>query len=126
MRKFSRTATWLAAAIALSAPAAAFAHAELVSATPAANRPAHGVTTITLTFSEAVAPRLSGATVTMTSMPGMAGHQMAITGLRAAVDGRTIRLTSEKPLAAGTYRVDWHAVADDSHRETGSYSFTVS
>jgi len=126
MRKFTTTAAWLAAALALGAPAAAFAHAELVSATPAANRATHGVTQITLTFSEAVAPRLSGATVTMTGMPGMAGHQMAITDLRAAVNGKTLTLTSPKPLAAGTYRVDWHAVADDSHRETGSYSFTVS
>jgi len=126
MRKFSRTATWLAAAMALGASTAAFAHAELVSATPAANRAAHDVTTITLTFNEAVMPRLSGATVTMTGMPGHGDHEMAVSNVRAAVKARTITLTAARPLAAGTYRVDWHAVTDDSHRITGKYTFTVS
>lgn len=126
MRKFSRTATWLAAAVALSASTAAFAHAELVSATPAANRAASNVSRVTLTFNEALMPRLSGATLTMTSMPGHGNHEMAVTGVSAAVNARTITLTAAKPLAAGTYRVDWHAVTDDSHRITGKYSFTVS
>ena len=29
------------------------------------------------------------------------------------------------PLAAGIYKVDWHAVAADTHRVQGSYSFTI-
>jgi methionine-rich copper-binding protein CopC len=28
-------------------------------------------------------------------------------------------------LAAGKYRVDWHAVAKDTHKTQGTYSFTV-
>lgn len=126
MRKFSSTATWLAAAIALSVPAAAFAHAELVSATPAANKAASNVSRVTLTFNEALTPRLSGATLTMTGMPGHGDHETAVSNVRAAVNARTITLTAARPLAAGTYRVDWHAVTDDSHRITGKYSFTVS
>jgi len=121
--RFSRTAISLAAALALSVPSVALAHADLVSAAPAANKVAKGVTRITLTFSERLMPSLSGATVTMTSMPGMSGHQTQITNLTAAVGDKT--LTSTRPLAAGTYRVDWHAVTSDTHRETGSYSFSV-
>src|SRR3990167_3399764 len=101
--RFSRTAISLAAALALSVPTAALAHAELVSATPAPNKAAQGVTKITLTFSEGVMPRLSGATVTMTSMPGMAGPQTAITNLQTVVKGKAMTLTSPRPLAAGTY-----------------------
>ena len=123
--RFSRTAISLAAALALSVPSVALAHVDLVSAAPAANRVAKGVTRITLTFSERVMPRLSGATVTMTSMPGMSGHTMPITNLTAAVSDKTLTLTSPRPLAAGTYRVDWHAVTSDTHREAGSYSFSV-
>jgi len=123
--KFSRTAISLAAALAVSVPSVALAHAELVSAAPAANRAAHGVKKITLTFSERFTPRLSGATVTMTSMPGMSGHTMPITNLTAAVSDKTLTLTSPRPLAAGTYRVDWHVVTADTHREAGTYSFTV-
>src|SRR3990167_102660 len=107
--RFSRTAISLAAALALSVPSVALAHADLVSAAPAANKVAKGVTRITLTFSERLMPRLSGATVTMTSMPGMSGHQTQITNLTAAVGDKTLTLTSTRPLAAGTYRVDWHA-----------------
>jgi copper resistance protein C len=28
-------------------------------------------------------------------------------------------------LAAGTYTVDWHALATDGHKTNGSYTFTV-
>jgi methionine-rich copper-binding protein CopC len=30
-----------------------------------------------------------------------------------------------KPLAAGTYKMEWHAFAADTHRVEGTYSFTV-
>ena len=30
-----------------------------------------------------------------------------------------------KPLAAGTYRVEWHATSVETHKTQGSYSFTV-
>ena len=123
--KFSRTAISLAAVLALSVPSVALAHVDLVSAAPAANRAAKSVSRIALTFSERVMPRLSGATVTMTSMPGMSGHQTQIKNLTAAVSDKTLTLTSPRPLAAGTYRVDWHAVTSDTHREAGSYSFSV-
>ncbi|MGU7670331.1 copper resistance protein CopC [Escherichia coli] len=31
----------------------------------------------------------------------------------------------KQDLAPGDYKVDWHAVSDDTHRVKGSYSFSV-
>ena len=112
-------------ALALSAPV--LAHTKLVSATPAANATVAKTTKITLVFNEKVTSQFAGATVTMTGMPGMASHapmKMAATSAMAK-DGRTMTITLARPLAAGTYKVDWRAAGSDMHRKNGSYSFTV-
>jgi methionine-rich copper-binding protein CopC len=31
----------------------------------------------------------------------------------------------KEELAPGNYKVEWHAVSDDTHRVKGSYSFSV-
>ena len=83
---------------------------------------------IVLEFSERLTPRLSGETLTMTGMPGMAGHSdMKMTGVNAAIgsDGSSIVLTSASPLPTGTCRVDWHGVGGDTHRIAGAYAFCV-
>lgn len=118
----------LSFALAVVATGPAVAHPKLVSATPAANASAKAVSRIVLKFSERLTPRVSGATLTMTGMPGMANHpDMKMTGVNAVVgsDGTSIVLTSAKPLPAGTYRVDWHVVGGDTHRITGTHAFTV-
>lgn len=128
MHILSKIALSLAAAIAVAAPSVVAAHPKLVSATPAANASAKAVSRVVLKFSERLTPKLSGATLTMTGMPGMANHpDMKMTGVSAAVgsDGTTIVLTSARPLPAGTYRVDWHVVGADTHRITGTHSFKV-
>ncbi len=112
-------------ALALSAPV--LAHTKLVSATPAANATVAKTTKITLVFNEKVMSQFAGATVTMTGMPGMASHapmKMAATSAMAK-DGRTMTITLARPLAAGTYKVDWRAAGSDMHKMNGSYSFTV-
>lgn len=117
-----------AAALVLGLSSPALAHPKLVSSNPAASAAVHGANVITLRFSERLMPRLSGAEVTMTGMPGMANHgPMKISGLRTTVadDGKTLVARPPRPLAAGTYRVDWHAVSADTHRITGSVTFTV-
>ena len=129
MHVFRKIALSLAAMVTLAVPTIAAAHPKLVSATPAANASAKAVSRIVLKFSERLTPRVSGATLTMTGMPGMANHpDMKMTGVSAAVgsDGTTIVLTSARPLRAGTYRVDWHVVGADTHRITGAHSFKVS
>ncbi|MFP5456716.1 MAG: copper homeostasis periplasmic binding protein CopC [Alphaproteobacteria bacterium] len=125
--KFRSLIAPFAVMAALRVPAAAHAHPKIVAATPAANATVAPTTTVQLTFSERVMPRLSSATLTMTSMPGMANHVMKMTGVTSAVseDGKSITLTSARPLSAGSYRVDWVIVGADTHRITGTHAFSV-
>ena len=75
------------AAVSLSVSAPAYAHPKLVSSTPAANARVSAPSRITLTFSEGLMARLSGAEIVMTGMPGMPNHRMAVTGFKTAVEG---------------------------------------
>ncbi len=126
--KFNPFAAALAALAMVLIPTTAFAHPKLVTATPAANATVARTTTITLTFSERLTPKLSTATLIMTGMPGMANHpDMKMAGVTSAVsvDGKSIILTSAKPLPAGSYRADWVVIGADTHRITGQHSFSV-
>ncbi len=110
------------AALALAATAtSAFAHAKLVSSTPAANAAVAAPKQIVLTFSEKMHAKLSGADLTMPQMNNMT------VAARAAVsqDGLTLVVTPARPLMAGAYQVKWHAVTSDSHRVEGKLTFTV-
>ena len=40
-------------------------------------------------------------------------------------DGKSITLTSARPLSTGSYRVDWVIVGADTHRITGTHAFSV-
>ncbi len=104
------------------------AHTKLVSSSPAANATVVKPGRIILNFNEKVVASFTGATLTMTSMPGMASHQpMPITGFTAAMgkDGKTLTLTMRRALATGTYQLKWHAAGADTHRMEGTLSFTV-
>ena len=47
--------------------------------------------------------------------------------MRASIsdDGKTLSGTLARPLAAGTYRVEWRLASGDGHRLTGNYTFMV-
>lgn len=117
------------AASALAVAAPALAHPRLLSATPANGSTASAVTRISLAFSEPLMARLSGVDVVMTGMPGPGHvrHAMKINGVGVSVGGggKTLNATMARPLAAGTYDVNWHAVSTDTHRMTGKVTFTV-
>lgn len=118
----------LAAIATLVTTTTAYAHPKLLKSTPAAGTIAAAPKAITLEFSEKLVPNFSGAELTMTSMPGTAQHPaMKVDGLRTAFgpDGKTVIVTPAKSLAPGGYRIDWHAVAGDTHRITGKFAFTV-
>lgn len=126
----NRFSSFLAAAVfaVMATAAPALAHPKLASATPAANATVKPTKTIELHFNEKLTPAFSGASVVMTAMPGMPGHgEMKLNGAKASVakDGTTMVITLAKPLAAGDYRIDWYAVAGDTHRIKGSHSFKV-
>ncbi|MEI7932732.1 MAG: copper homeostasis periplasmic binding protein CopC, partial [Alphaproteobacteria bacterium] len=121
----------IAAAVLALSVSQAFAHAELVSSTPAANATVAAPTRIVMHFGEALEGKLSGGEITSAQMM-MAGkmvtHVMKIEGVKASLDPadhKTLILTLDAPLGAGTYKVAWHAVSTDTHRETGTFTFTV-
>ena len=125
--KFRPSLLALGALAAMTLAPAAIAHPRLVSATPAANAAVAPTTTIKLDFSERLTPKLSSATLVMTGMPGMKDHppmKMPATS-QVAADGKSIVLTSARPLVRGTYRVDWVVIGADTHRITGTHAFTV-
>jgi hypothetical protein len=117
----------IAAALAIvSAPA--IAHPKLISSTPAAQATVTNATQVSLTFSETLMAPVSGIDLAMTGMPGMANHApMKIAGFKTSVaaDGKTLVAVFPRPLPAGTYKLDWHAVSTDTHRITGTLAFTV-
>ena len=117
-----------AAATLLLGAAPALAHPKLVSASPAANATVARPTQLQLVYSETLIPALSGIDLTMTAMPGMKSHSaMKVKGFATSVgkDGKTLVVALPRPLPAGTYQVDWHAVSADTHRITGAYTFQV-
>ena len=118
----------LAMVMALAAAGSASAHAGLVASTPAAAAVVAKPTRIVLTFSEKIFGVVSGADLTMTSMPGMATHApMKMTGFTAAIsaDGKTLTLLLKHPLPVGAYQVGWHVAGADTHHTQGQFAFTV-
>ena len=114
--------------VALAFAGSAQAHTKLVSSSPAANATVTKPGRVVLTFNEKVVASFTGATLAMTSMPGMANHKpMAITGFTSAMsaNGKTLTLTMRRALAAGTYQLRWHAAGADTHRMEGTFAFTV-
>jgi copper resistance protein C len=111
-----------AALLALSLSTSALAHPKLTAATP----PVSGHVSVSpqairLTFNDPVFANFSGAVVT-----DAAGH--TIKTLKAQVDAKDAKvliIPLGVPLAPGVYKVEWHAVAADTHRVTGTYVFTL-
>jgi hypothetical protein len=117
-----------AAATTMTFTTAAVAHPRLLASNPAANAIVSKPSKIELRFSEKLVRQFSSVDLAMTGMPGMARHNpMKVGGLATSVaaDGKTLVVKLKQPLAAGTYKVDWHAVSTDTHRISGTYSFQV-
>lgn len=109
-------------------PAAALAHAKVVSSTPAQGATVTNARVVTLNFNEALLPPTAAASIVMTAMPGMKDHgEMVVRNFTTAWSNgnKTMTLTLAKPLAKGTYEVRWQAAGADGHRMKGAVSFTV-
>ena len=108
------------AAVALLSATPAFAHAKLVSSSPAANAAVAAPRTITLTFSEKVVPAFSSFEVVMT------GHDMKVpVNTAVSKDGKTITGTLQGRVMPGAYKVVWAIASSDGHRMTGEVPFRV-
>jgi methionine-rich copper-binding protein CopC len=54
------------------------------------------------------------------------GHQYDKESKAELVDQQPVaRTPMQEQLPAGDYKVEWHAVSDDTHRVKGNYSFSV-
>ncbi|ARP95048.1 copper homeostasis periplasmic binding protein CopC [Bordetella genomosp. 13] len=125
---FVRTTYSAAALIAgLIVGGPAQAHPKLVSTVPQAQAQGPAPKQIELHFSESLVRQFSGAKLVMTAMPGMGAHApMAIESrISGSDDPKVMVITPARPLAPGTYRVEWRAVSSDTHPVTGNFSFQV-
>jgi copper resistance protein C len=98
------------------------AHPSLVSASPAANTSSKvSPAEIRLNFSEGVIAKFSGL-----QLKDEAGKTIA-TGVPVndPNDRKQLVVPLSSPLTAGRYTVIWHAVAEDTHRVKGEFSFGV-
>jgi methionine-rich copper-binding protein CopC len=91
------------------------------SAEPAAGAATTSPKQIKITFSESVLPQFSG--VELKDWSG----RMITTG-KATVNPankKQLVVPVNEALPPGDYKVEWHAVSDDTHRVKGNYSFSV-
>jgi len=118
----------LASLVAMAIPAAAFAHAEVETSTPADGATVKSVKAVTLNFEEAMIPATTTAQIVMTAMPGMANHNpMQIKNFTTAWShgNKTLTLNLKSALKAGTYEARWQGAGDDGHRVSGAVHFKV-
>ena len=98
-----------------------FAHADLKASTPAPGSSVAEVKEIRLGFNESVNPKFSGA-----DLKDGAGKAIA-TGPATfdSTNKKELIVPVSVTLEPGNYTVEWHAVASDSHRVKGQFSFKV-
>lgn len=97
-----------------------FAHTHLKSETPAAGSTVSAPKDLRLVFSEGVEAKFTKVSITAD------GAVVAVKSIETAPgDQKTLIVTPEKPLTAGKYKVEWHAVSVDTHKSDGDYGFTV-
>ncbi len=116
---FLKHALMVALLASLSSPA--FAHALLQKAVPAVGSTVHAPpASVTLRFSEGVEPTFSTIAVS-----DAAGTHFEAAAPQNAPDNQKVLSVALKPLAAGTYTVEWHATSVDTHKTEGKFTFTV-
>lgn len=112
----------LAFSLALAGTSSAFAHAHLLSQTPADKAIVTAAPTeLTLKFSEGVALKFTGVQVTG---PDKAAVALGAESLDPK-DNTLLLVPLTGKLAAGVYTVAWHVLSTDGHKTNGSYTFTV-
>lgn len=119
IRLLSPSALAVISGIVLLAAPHALAHARLVSSEPAKDAIVASPKLITLHFSEPLEMKVSSFRLTDTG-----GKPVAIRAV-AAPDAKSLAAAPAKPLAPGVYRIAWTSMGDDSHKLTGTLTFSV-
>ena len=111
------------ASLALLAAGPASAHAKLVNSNPAANASLEDAPrTMTLVFNERLVPAFAKVELLMPA------HNDMKVPVRTSMseDGKSIVVSPQSALSAGTYKIVWSAASSDGHRISGEVPFRVS
>ena len=100
---------------------AASAHTHLEASVPAAGTTVAPPSEIKLTFSEPVEAALSQISLQSKTGAAVEVRKVAADPANKAV----LVLPLDKPLAPGSYTVDWRVVSADTHKMRGTFSFEV-
>jgi methionine-rich copper-binding protein CopC len=112
---------FLAGAVFCAGIPAALAHAFLDRADPAVGATlTMAPTEVTITFTEGLEPDFSSLAV-----EDETGQRVDLGDAHTAPDDATRFSVGLKPLKPGNYKVLWRATSVDTHKTSGSYSFTV-
>ncbi len=112
----------LSVGLLIGLPQLAEAHAHLKSASPAPDGTvAASPPEIRILFTEGIEPKFTGLTLTDKSGKAVATG----TGVTDPQDNKTLIVPVSATLAPGAYKVHWHAVAVDTHKTEGDFTFTV-
>ena len=109
---------FLALAAATFVCAAATAHSRLASSEPAASAAVAAPAKLTLNFSEAVEPRLTGAKVLC------GGRDVVVGAVRPVAGAKSVEVDLS-PAAAGVCEVEWRGVSVDGRRTQGAFRFAI-
>jgi len=113
------TVAFLVVLLAVVSASPAWAHAELVGASPGPGEVvAEPLTEIVLKFDDEITDQSQIQLIA-------ADFQLAVNWTQT-VKGTTLTATFEQSPPPGTYTVAWTAVTSDGHTTTGSYQFAVS
>lgn len=104
----------------------ACAHAHLESQLPAADSTVTSPKELRLQFSEGIEEKFTKVSITSTAASGKTMVEPVPTVTTDRADKKILIVTPATPLAAGEYKVEWHAVSVDTHKSEGNYSFKVS
>jgi copper resistance protein C len=111
----------LVIAAALVTAAAAYAHAHLDRASPAAGATlAVAPTEVTLHFTQRLEPKFSTIVVR-----DAGGKQVDKGDSRLSGEDLTVLKVSLQPLGSGSYKVEWRVISVDTHTTKGEYTFRV-
>lgn len=121
-QRLKKALTSLALLASLATATSVFAHAHLQGQTPAAGSTATAPKELRLNFSEGVEEKFTKVNLTTDNGTAVAVKSIATD----PADKKILIVTPTAPLAAGQYKVEWHAVSVDTHKSDGSYSFKVS
>jgi copper resistance protein C len=107
--------------LSLTGTTAAFAHAHLVRAVPAAGDTLHNAPNeVTLRFSEKLEPKFSSIVVRDST-----GKQVDKCDATVDKADRMVIRVPLQPLEPGVYKVEWKAVSADTHKVNGDFTFKI-